>query len=291
MYQSLPEPVSHTYSSNRLRLHYLDWGNHTAPTLLFLHGGRDHCRSWDWIAAQIRDRWHVVAPDLRGHGDNQWSQDGHYGMEGFIYDLSQLIDQRQLAPVTLVGHSLGGNICLRYAGIYPDKVRKLVAVEGLGPSPQAIAQESNTGIGNQMRTWIAEQHELARRIQHRYASFEEASARMSTQNKHLSREQAQHLTKHGIVQNADGTWSWKFDNYLRSMPPFDMTRAQIQELWSQITCPTLLVYGKESWASNPLEDGRARYFRNARVVTVENAGHWVQHDQMSGFIALLQEFL
>ena len=65
----------------------------------------------------------------------------------------------------------------------------------------------------------------------------------------------------------------------------------VQQLWSRITCPTLLVYGKESWASNPQEDGRARHFHNVRVVSVEGAGHWVHHDRLDAFIATLREFL
>ena len=71
-------PTSRIYFSQRLRLHYVDWGNPTAPPLLLVHGGRDHCRNWDWVAAALRRDWHVLAPDLRGHGDSQWSPDGNY---------------------------------------------------------------------------------------------------------------------------------------------------------------------------------------------------------------------
>ena len=66
-------PTSHFYVSQRLRLHYVDWGNETAPPLLLVHGGRDHCRNWDWVAQRLRDRYHVIAPDLRGHGDSAWA--------------------------------------------------------------------------------------------------------------------------------------------------------------------------------------------------------------------------
>ena len=129
----MQSPTSHSYISQRLRLHYFDWGNPDAPPLVLVHGGRDHARNWDWVAGRLRDRWHIITPDLRGHGDSQWSQDGNYGMTGYIYDLAQLVHQRGLAPVTLIGHSLGGNIATRYAGIYPDKVQSLVSIEGLGP--------------------------------------------------------------------------------------------------------------------------------------------------------------
>ncbi len=82
-------------------------------------------------------------------------------------------------------------------------------------------------------------------------SIEDALRRMQEENPHLSAEQARHLTQHGVNQNEDGTYSWKFDNYVRVWPPYDMTREEIAALWSRITCPTLLVYGKESWAKEP----------------------------------------
>src|SRR5580692_2693484 len=65
-------PTSRVYFSQRLRLHYVDWGNPSAPPLLLVHGGRDHCRNWDWVAAELSDRYHIIAPDLRGHGDSAW---------------------------------------------------------------------------------------------------------------------------------------------------------------------------------------------------------------------------
>src|SRR4051812_23712502 len=291
MESDAPGPTSRTYFSQRLRLHYVDWGNPTAPPLLLLHGGRDHCRNWDWVAARLRRKWHIIAPDLRGHGDSQWSADGSYTMPGYIYDLAQLVHQQQLAPVTIVAHSLGGNIALRYAGTFPEAVRKLVAIEGLGPSPRILAERATKTIDERLRHWVEEKRGLAGRLPRRYASVEEAWKRMQEENKHLSPEQARHLTQHGVNQNEDGTYSWKFDNYVRSWPPYDMTYAEVEELWARISCPTLLVYGKESWASNPAEDGRARHFKNAEVVSIERAGHWVHHDRLDEFVILARKFL
>jgi pimeloyl-ACP methyl ester carboxylesterase len=286
-----PGPTSRSYFSQRLRLHYVDWGNPDAPPLLLIHGGRDHCRNWDWVAEALRDRWHIIAPDLRGHGDSQWSTDGHYTMECYIYDLAQLIHQQQLAPVTIIAHSLGGNIALRYTGCYPDTVRRLVAIEGLGFSPKHYAERDAIPFDERLRKWIDEKRGLAGRLPRRYASIEEAWQRMQEENRHLSPERARHLTIHGVNQNEDGSYSWKFDNYVRSWPAYDMPTTDVQLLWSRITCPTLLVYGNESFASNPLEDGRAEHFRNAEVVTFDKAGHWVHHDQFDGFMAKASAFI
>jgi pimeloyl-ACP methyl ester carboxylesterase len=284
-------PASHTYFSQRLRLHYVDWGNPSAPSLLLVHGGRDHCRNWDWAAQALRDDWHVVAPDLRGHGDSQWSPDGSYSMTGYLYDLAQLIHQQDLAPVRIIAHSLGGVIALRYAGIYPETVAGLIAIEGLGPSPEKLGERSTRDIAQRMDEWIREQRALSGRLPRRYASIEDAFRRMQEENPHLTAEQARHLTVHGVNQNEDGTYSWKFDNYVRAWPPYDMSRRDTEFLWSRITCPTLLLYGTESWSGNPAQDGRARHFPNARVTAVDGAGHWLHHDRLDEFLRIVKSFL
>ncbi|HQT75642.1 MAG TPA: alpha/beta hydrolase [Rhodopila sp.] len=284
-------PVSRIYFSQRLRLHYVDWGNQDAPPLILLHGGRDHCRNWDWVAADLAKDYHVIAPDLRGHGDSAWSASGQYTMANYIYDLAHLIHQQALAPVTIIAHSLGGNIALRYTGIYPDKVRRLVAIEGLGPGPKSGAASDSKTVAERMRDWIDAQRALSGRQPRRYASIDAACTRMQEANPHLTQPQARHLTRHGVNQNEDGTYSWKFDPYVRLWPPYDMTREAIADLWGAITCPTLLVYGTESWATNPAEDGRLAYFHSARVLAVPKAGHWVHHDQLSFFLRQVRAFL
>ncbi len=287
----MPGPTSHTCFSQRLRLHYVDWGNPDKPPLLLIHGGRDHCRNWDWTAGAVRDDWHVIAPDLRGHGDSQWSPDGNYTMAGYLYDLAQLIHQQRLAPVTIVAHSLGGQIALRYAGLYPETVSKLVAIEGLGPAPRVLGERASKTIAERMDEWIREQRSLAGRLPRRYPSIEDAFHRMQEENPHLSAEQARHLTTHGTNQNEDGTYSWKFDNYVRAWPPYDMSGRDITLLWSRITCPTLLLYGKESPAGNPVEDGRARLVPHAKVIGLDGAGHWLHHDRLDEFLRIVREFL
>ena len=284
-------PASHSFISERLRLHYVDWGNAGAPPLVLVHGGRDHCRNWDWVAAELRRDFHIIAPDLRGHGDSAHSPSGDYSMMAFVYDLAQLIHQLALGPVKIIAHSLGGSIALRYAGVYPETVEKLVAIEGLGPPPQMMADRAGALVERRIANWIERQRTLSSRQPRRYASIEDALGRMQEENKHLTAEQARYLTVHGVSQNEDGTYSWKFDNYVRSISPVDLTPDELHRLWGNIACPTLLVNGAESWASNPEVDGRATYFRNARVKVFEGAGHWVQHDKLAEFVAEVRAFL
>jgi len=281
-------PTSHYFYSQRLKLHYVDWGHGDKPPLLLIHGGRDHARNWDWVAQALRADYHIIAPDLRGHGDSQWAVGGSYAMVDYVLDVAQLLGALQLFPITIIGHSLGGSIALQYAGVYPERVQKVVAIEGLGPPPFLIRDRPPH---ERMAEWITEMQGLARRHPHRYATLDEAVARMRDANPHLSPEQARHLTIHGSYRDEDGTYLWKFDNYVRAASPYLFNMGEARTLWSQITCPTLLVRGTESWASDPNKDGRASAFRNATVVNIEKAGHWVHHDQLEEFLQVVRAFL
>lgn len=288
---TLHGPITNSFISQRLRLNYVDWGNSDAPPLLLVHGGRDHARSWDWVAEELRHDWHIIAPDLRGHGDSSWSPDGNYEMSAFVYDLAQLIHQLGLAPVSIIAHSMGGNIATRYAGIFPENVRKLVNIEGLGLSPKMQAERDAIGIQKRFRQWIEDKRNAAGRTPKRYPTIEAAYDRMKAENSYLTDEQARHLTVHGISRNEDGTWSWKFDNYLNIWAIFDMPREDLLSIWQSITCPMLLLYGEKSWASNPEKDGRIEHFPTAKVIEYENAGHWLHHDQFDRFMADVKAFL
>ena len=288
---TLHGPITNSFISQRLRLNYVDWGNPDAPPLLLVHGGRDHARSWDWVAEELRNDWHIIAPDLRGHGDSSWSPDGSYEMSAFVYDMAQLIHQLGLAPVSIIAHSMGGNIATRFAGIFPENVRKLVNIEGLGLSPKMQAERDAIGIQKRFRQWIEDKRNAAGRTPKRYPTIEAAYDRMKAENSYLTDEQARHLTVHGISRNEDGTWSWKFDNYLNIWAIFDMPREDLLSIWQSITCPMLLLYGEKSWASNPEKDGRIEHFPTAKVVEYENAGHWLHHDQFDRFMADVKAFL
>ena len=284
-------PTSNIYFSQRLRLHYVDWGNDGAPPMLLIHGGRDHCRNWDWVAEAFRDDYHIIAPDLRGHGDSQWLLGGSYDAVDYVYDIAQLLHQRNHTPVTIIGHSLGGSISLLYSGLYPETVTKLVSIEGMGPPPEIIEERINQPVNHRLDTWVKDLRQISGRIPRRYRSLEDAYERMQTENPHLTEGQARHLTIHGSIQNEDGTYSWKFDNYVRAFAPVSLPQAEQYELYSRITCPTLLFRGTESWAADPATDGRVACFKDVRVANVEDAGHWVHHDQLEEFVAITRAFL
>jgi len=281
-------PTSHYFYSQRLKLHYVDWGNADKPMAILVHGGRDHCRNWDWVALELRRQFHLIAPDLRGHGDSDWAVGGSYAMIDHVLDLYQLMNAIAAGPVTLIGHSLGAGVALQAAGVFPDSVKALVAIEGLGP-PSAMLRE--TPAYERMENWVGDMRALAQRKPREYPNIEEALERMRVANPHLSPEQARHLTIHGVRRNENGTYSWKFDNYTRAHSPYLFNLKDATEIWSRIRCPTLLVRGDESWAGDWERDGRLDSFRTAELVTIRKAGHWVHHDQLAEFLAVVHRFL
>lgn len=281
-------PTSHYFYSQRLKLHYVDWGNADAPMAILVHGGRDHCRSWDAVALDLRRYFHVLAPDLRGHGDSDWAIGGSYAMIDHVLDLHQLIDAVASKPIVVIGHSLGAGVSLQHTGVFPEKVKAVVAIEGLGP-PSAMLRE--TPAYERMEHWIGDMRALAQRKPHEYPNVEEAIERMRVVNAHLSVERARQLTIHGIRRNENGTYSWKFDNYTRATSPYLFNLKDATEIWSRIRCPTLLVRGDESWAGDWERDGRLDAFRTAELVTIRKAGHWVHHDRPAEFLSAVHRFL
>lgn len=267
------------------------WGPADAPPLVLVHGGRDHARSWDAVARAMAGKWRVIAPDMRGHGDSAWAANGNYAMLDYLLDFRELVRALDLRHFSLVGHSLGGNIALRYAGLYPENVRRLVVIEGLGPAPDIVAREDAEDMGERLRKWMERRDRLNSREPRIYDSFDAALARMRAANPHLRDARARHLVETGVRQLPDGRVRFKHDPALGLDSPVDLSTAQKHALWAQVACPTLLVYGRNSWASNPAEDGRAAHFRDARVEMFDDAGHWVHHDREEAFIALLEDFL
>ena len=290
-HQEIIGPASSYYVSQRLRLHYVDWGNEEAPPLLLIHGNKDHARSWDWVARELREEYHVIAPDLRGHGDSAWAIGGHYMINEFVLDIAQLIETLGLHPLTIVAHSLGGAVALQYAAIYPERVARIVAVEGLGPPPKMLEGYKNLAPWKLIENWIDQVRGLSARQPRRYPDIDSAAQRMQEENSFLSPEQAHHLTVHGVARNEDGTFSWKFDNYTRAYFPENWEPERRRAMWERIDCPTLLVRGSESWTGDPVENGQASAFRHAEIATVEGAGHWVHHDRLEEFLAIVRSFL
>jgi len=285
------QPTSHFHPSQQLRLHYADWGNGGAPPLILLHGGNDHCRNWDQVAGALARDHHVIASDLRGHGDSDQSASGEYSVNAHVFDLAELVRTQDLAPVTIIGHSFGGKVALRYAGLYPEAVARLVSIEGHGAPPGWEAERQAVPIEQRIRTFFDLQRKRAAATPRRYATIEEAITRLSARHPHLSAELARHLTVHGTHRHADGSYGWKLDRRAGLMSPVDISTEDTHRLWGRIACPVLLVRGGDSPAPDPAEDGSLAHFQDAQAAVIAGAGHWVHHDRLDAFLELMRGFL
>jgi pimeloyl-ACP methyl ester carboxylesterase len=282
----MPEPEDRYFESSRLRLHYAVWGDESKPALVLVHGGRDHARSWDFVAQRMLDRYAVYALDLRGHGDSDWAPGGAYPVSGHTGDMAALLDAIGRPSVQIVGHSLGGRVVLDFASAFPERVSKIVAIEGFG------RVGSDRPPVERLRLYVQLLRELEGKRQRPYPTLEAAQQRMQEENQRLTPEMVRHLTEHAVRRREDGSYVWKFDNFVRLSPAPEWTQAETAQLWGNITAPTLHVGGAESWGKR-FPDNRhelAKVVPNSRVVIFEDAGHWVHHDQLDGFVNLIRDF-
>jgi len=282
------EPISHFFYSDRLKLQFWDWGSGGKPPLLLVHGGLDHARNWDWVARALCADYHVYAIDLRGHGNSGWAPGALYSIAEHVLDVSALVDILGPDPICLTGHSLGGIVASTYAGVYPERVRKLVSIEGLG---FPLTHRVHAPAPKRFRTWIEQTRRIEQRQPHSYPNLAAAVARMKEANPHLSDEVAEHLTLHGTNWNADGSIIWKFDNFARLFPPYGHNFDDAKAIYGNIAAPTLFFWGTESFMADPHQDERLLAIPQCRIVTVPNAGHWVHHDQLAIFLTETRQFL
>ncbi|MEW6268313.1 MAG: alpha/beta hydrolase [Thermodesulfobacteriota bacterium] len=291
----MPEYSERFFRSGTLRIHFRDWGDPALPPLVIVHGLRDHSHSFDELARGLVDRFHVLAIDLRGHGDSETTPYYHFGH--FVLDLHNLIRALRLPRPVIVGHSMGGEIAATYGGCFPESASALVVIEGLGPPPPDMDEEVRWTIDG------------FRRIDQAFAGqrglddLEAAYRRLRERNPRLSEAKARELALLGTRAREDGKLEWKFDSMLTTMAltgPFDLDYAM--SFWRRIAVPTLIVHGGESgefWRSKPgaiyldADDLRRRLacFRDARFVEIAGAGHMVHFDRPRELLAEIRAFL
>jgi pimeloyl-ACP methyl ester carboxylesterase len=282
----MAEPEDRFYESQGLRLHYADWGNVSAPPLVLIHGGLDHCRTWDAIAQALQPHFHVMAPDLRGHGDSDWAKGSSYSLVDNVYDVSRLMKFAGAQNAAIVGHSMGGMVSLAYAGTYPERVSRLVNLDGT-----FLSGSRGLSIGEQMSRWIEQLDRISEIEPSTFTTIDEAAQRLAGRNKRLTPAQALHLARYGVRQGSDGLYRWKFDHYQRARAPYRLSAKDYIGLWSQIACPTLLMWGDESFLPDPEASGLLAHFRQAEMIKVAGAGHWLHHDRLDEVLVALRRFL
>jgi pimeloyl-ACP methyl ester carboxylesterase len=282
-----------------LRYHVRTWGEPVPGQvpLVMVHGWMDVAASYQFVVdAFARERW-VIAPDWRGYGETELPPADNYWFPDYLADLDFLLDALAGGgPVDLVGHSMGGNVAMLYTGARPERIRRLVNLEGFGMPATRPAQAP----GRYAR-WMDElkafhRGELALKD---YDGLDGVARRLMKTNRRLSQDKADWLARHWARQHADGRWRILGD------PAHKITNAQlfrvdeVLELYRRIACPVLWVEASDDSLSHwwqgrfTLAEFHERLAQVARLQTarVEDAGHMLHHDQPQAVAQLIEAFL
>jgi pimeloyl-ACP methyl ester carboxylesterase len=277
-------PASHEFHRGQMRFHYLDWGNKHLPTIVFLHGGALNAHTWDLVSLALRDEYHCVALDQRGHGDSDWapvddSGSADYSMAAQLGDTKGFADHLALDRFILVGMSLGAINALAFAINHPERLRNLVIIDA-GPEMRRPGSSRIRDFVNGVAETVTIE-----------AIIEKALEFNPRRDPKILRRSLMHALR----QQPDGTWRWKYDR--RRFQALDQEkhlaeRAALGDGLSRIACPTLIVRGGESDVFHE-EDGvkLAQRLPKGRFVTVPRAGHTVQGDNPKDLVAELRQFL
>jgi len=282
-----------------LRTHVLEWGDPglvtpARPTLVMLHGWMDVAASFQFMVDALASERHLIALDWRGFGLSESPAADCYWFPDYLGDLEGVLDALLPAdqPVDLLGHSMGGNVAMIYAGVRPERVRKLVNLEGFGLPESKPAQAPK-----RYAQWLDElKQPVALR---RYASVQAVADRLRKTNPLLSGQRAAWLAPHWSRPRDDGEWEILGDPAHKRTNPVLYQKAEVLECWQRIAAPVLWVEGDRTdatkWWGNryPREDFDARLAFVPRVErhVLSPAGHMLHHDQPEKLALRLEAFL
>ena len=228
MYQPIHPLRSSTLPLRRLTYHVNHWGPEQSPLppLVLLHGWMDVGASYQFTVDALRQQRRILAPDWRGFGQTSTPQADHYVFADYLADLDMMLDH--YAPgqaVDLVGHSMGGNVAMMYAGVRPERIRRLVNLEGFGMPATRPAQAPT-----RYAQWIDEIKQLhqGEKTLNTYDDASGVARRLMKTNPRLTQDKADWLAQHWARPNAQGRWEILGD------PAHKVTSAQlfrVDEIW------------------------------------------------------------
>lgn len=273
-----------------VRYHVREWGDAGAPLLVVLHGWMDVSASFQFLVDELVSDWHVVAPDWRGYGLTGWTEAGCYWLPDYVADLDALLEHyAPSVPVKLAGHSMGGNMALMYSGIRPERVARLVNLEGLG-----MPGDASSKAPERLAKWLAELRDPPALAP--YDSLEAVVRRLQKTNPRLPEDRARFLAQHWAAQTDDGQYRIQGDPAHKVVNPYLYRAEEVTACWSAIVAPTLWVMASESAYAQKMEAlpgyaDRIASISDVRRVWIEDAGHMMHHDQPHEIAGLIEAFM
>ncbi|MDY6942482.1 MAG: alpha/beta hydrolase [Pseudomonadota bacterium] len=287
MYQTIRSATSERLAVRGLCYHFHRWGSSDAPPVLLLHGWMDCGASFQFLVDHLPQGWHLIAPDWRGFGDSEWAQGGYYFPE-YLADLDIIIDHfSPNAGVALVGHSMGGNIASLYAGIRPQRVSRLVSLEGFGLPPTRPEQAPT-----RYRSWMDQQREDW--TPRHYPNFDALARKLSKNNPRLGDDRAAFVARCWARESEGKQIVLRADPRHRTRNPILYRLEESRACWTQTQAQTLWITGSASPFAKmhgAVMDANRRCYRELREAVIPDAGHMLHHDQPERLAEALIEFL
>lgn len=280
------QPMDHWVTLNGIRFHYLDWGNAHLPHVVLLHGGSLTAHTWDLAALILREHYHLVALDQRGHGDTEWTPDDRLASDNndlMAKDTVDFLDFLGFERFSLVGMSMGGMNTIRYAAHHPERLDAVGIVD--------VAPET-------MREGQVEMEQF-REATETLSSFDDFLDRAMRFMPHRPPAHLRYSLTHSLKQTDDG-WTWKQDHRPRQYSSSPEQRARelatrADLLWrdvKMITPPTILFRGENSKIlSAEVAEKTVEAMPDAELVVISRATHNVHSDNPVDFAAELHGFL
>lgn len=277
-----------------LNYHVRHWGDADAPLLVMMHGWMDVSASFQFVVDCLKRDWHVVAADWRGFGRTDASGADSYWFLDYLGDLDALLQHHSPGrPVALLGHSMGGNVVMMYAGVRPERVGRLINLEGFGmPATDPLQAPGRYA------KWL---DELATPTRLRvYPTKAAVAARLQKNNPRLTDPRAAFLAQEWAAPNDAGDWEILGDPAHKLSSPVLYRVDEVTACWARIAAPVLWVEAAQTdvWRwMGPKESARAEINRrigfipSVRTALIDDAGHMLHHDQPEDLAALIEDFL
>jgi pimeloyl-ACP methyl ester carboxylesterase len=299
MYQPKRASRSEFVPIRNLRYHVRIWGE-PAPgkvPLVMVHGWMDVAASYQFVVDAFARDHYVIAPDWRGYGLTELPPTDNYWFPDYLADLDFLLDHYAPdSPVDLVGHSMGGNVAMLYAGSRPERIRTLVNLEGFGMA--ATRAEQAPG---RYAKWIGELKKYHRgELELKsYDSVDGVARRLMKTNRRLGQDKADWLARHWARQDADGRWRILGHAAHKIINASLFRVDEVLEIYKSIRAPVLAVEASDDslgqWWQGKYTlaeyHERLQAVPDLRLGRVEDAGHMLHHDQPEELARLLEDFL
>jgi pimeloyl-ACP methyl ester carboxylesterase/ABC-type molybdate transport system substrate-binding protein len=269
-----PRSADRFVEVNGLRIHYLDWGSSGKQPLILLHGIGRVAHTFDHVVEHFNESYHVIAVDLRGHGESAWDPERAYLVEDYVKDIAGFVGALGLRDIVIWGNSTGGRVAQVFAGMQPDRVAAVI-VEDVGPErPREIASRVTSRIQKEDETGWSSEAELL--------------AELKTGNPRTAEEVLRALAHYGSKPRPDGRVIWRRDpGIAKGFVP--------TELWkqvAQIQSPILYIVGGRSAIVPPeIQEKLKRTLPQARIVTMPDAGHYPSEERPKEYLEIVDRFL